>query len=355
MLTHINYLSSLKKTFNTGRKMEAKLEKKRFLTGFKPTGHIHLGNYFGAIQPAIELSKKREHEVILMIANWHGLADRKNIFSPAKHTKETLATFIALGFELKDNSIIIQSDFNEILEIQWYLSSVATVGLLERAHAYKDAIQNGKVPSIALFNYPILMAADILTFGSEYVPIGKDQSQHLEYASDLAKGFNNLTNTKTFLEPKAIIQETPILIGTDGTRKMSKSYKNEIPIFTEEKELEKRIKEIKTDSKGLNDPKDPETCTIYNIFKTFASKSAMEHMYESLKRGQNYGYGHAKLDFISEHKRVFSEKRKKFQYYFESDDISSLLKEGYERAEDHARRTLEKARKALKIPSLSSL
>ena len=335
--------------------MQTQVKKKRFLTGFKPTGHIHLGNYFGAIKPAVELSHNSDYEVILMIANWHGLADRKNIFSPAKHTKETLATFLALGFDVKNNSIIVQSDFSEILEIQWYLSSVATVGLLERAHAYKDAIQNGKTPSIALFNYPILMAADILTFESEFVPIGKDQSQHLEYASDLAKSFNNQTQSKTFLEPKAIIQDTPILIGTDGTRKMSKSYKNEIPIFCDEKELEKRIKEIKTDSKGLDEPKDPESSTIYNIFKTFASPSAQEHMYESLKRGKNYGYGHAKRDFLSEHKSIFSEKRKVFEYYLESDDMSSLLKEGYEKAQEISQKTLKKARQALKIMDLHSL
>lgn len=322
--------------------------KKRILTGMKPTGNVHLGNYFGAILPAVELSLDPSYEVLLLCVDWHGLTNRKDILTPGQMTHEIISTYLALGFNLKDNAILLQSDFSQIQEISWYLSCATGVGLLERAHAYKDALASGKDPTAGLLYYTVLMSSDILTFGASAVPVGKDQLQHLEFASDMAKSFNHITSQQVFLEPIPMVQkDSSTLLGTDG-RKMSKSYQNTIPIFASKKQVEKYVKDIKTDGAGLHDPKNPENCLVFQLFQSFASSEAVAYMRDRLLQGTNYGYGHAKQDFLMEFERVFSEKRKHFEHYLQHpEEVKLSLQEGYERAFTYADGIVKKARQAL--------
>lgn len=320
----------------------------RVLTGAKPTSDLHVGNYFGAIRPAIEASHDPSKEVILMCVDWHGLTDRNKILEPGKFTAGLLATYLTMGFSLDKNMIVLQSEIPEIPEIAWYLSCVSVVGLLERAHAYKDAVSGGKEPTVGLFNYPILMAADIVTFDAQVVPVGKDQSQHLEYTSDMVKLFNNAVGRSVLFEPKPQIQETPLLIGIDGERKMSKSYGNHLPLFAPKKDIEKKIKEIKTDSKGLDDPKDPETCAIFQILKAFASPDCINYMEERLRRGTGYGYGHAKKDMLDEHERIFGSKRELYEHYINNPrEMAEQLKPAHHHARQIATTVRQRVRDAL--------
>lgn len=328
-----------------------KIHKKRFLTGIKPTGEIHLGNYYGAIAPAIEASHNPEYEVLLVCVDWHGLTNRVEMLMPGHLTHKLISVYLALGFNLKNNSVILQSDFKEIQENAWYLGCSSSSGLLERAHAYKDALANGKESSCGLLNYPLLMSADIVTFDAEVVPVGKDQLQHLEYASDMVKSFHHLTQKQVYTEPTPKIEDIPILVGADG-RKMSKSYNNVIPLFGTHSEIEKRVKEIKTDSKSMDEPKNSDECLIFQIFKSFASSDAVAYMKESLERGKGYGYGHAKKDFLMEHQRVFGDKQKLFEYYLANpEEVKSLLSNGYKRAQNYAATVTQRARDALGLRS----
>jgi tryptophanyl-tRNA synthetase len=322
----------------------------RVLTGAKPTADLHVGNYFGAIRPAIEASHDPAKEVILMCVDWHGLTDRAKILEPGKFSASLLATYLTMGFSLENNMIVLQSEIPEIPEIAWYLSCVSAVGLLERAHAYKDALNSGKEPTVGLFNYPILMASDIVTFDAQIVPVGKDQSQHLEYTSDMVKLFNNAVGRPVLFEPKAEIQSTPLLIGIDGERKMSKSYGNHVPLFAPKKEIEKKIKEIKTDSKGLDDPKDPETCAVFQILKSFGSQDAINYMEDRLRKGTAYGYGHAKKDLLDEHERVFGAKRELYEHYINSPrELAQMLAPSHERARAIAATVRQRVRDALSL------
>jgi len=334
--------------------MTAKENKTRVLSGLKPTGDLHLGNYFGAIRPCVDFSQNSQYEVLLMVADWHGLTDKARIHEPGKQTLPILATFLALGFKTEGNTLFLQSDFPQIVENAWYLSCATAVGMLERAHAYKDALAAGKKPTGGLFFYPVLMASDILSFDSDVVPVGKDQAQHLEYMSDMGQLFNNAVGKPVFKEAKGLIQDLPSLVGIDGEKKMSKSYNNHIPIFAPKKEIEKRIKEIKTDSQGLNDPKDPQTCAVFSILKSFGSAEAVTDMEAKLRRGVGYGYGHAKLDLIAEHERVFGSHREKYEYFLNNPaEVWKKMETGYARAHGYANAVRARAREALGLLKLA--
>lgn len=328
--------------------------KTRVLTGAQATGELHVGNYAGGIRPAIEASVDSRNEVIMLCADWHGLTNRKKIKEPGTKTNSVLAAYITLGFQLSQNSIILQSDFPQIMEVAWYLACTSPVGMLERAHAYKDALANGKEASSGLFFYPVLMAADIVTFDAQLVPVGKDQAQHLEYASDFVKLFNNAVEKEVLCEPKSKINaNVPLVVGIDGERKMSKSYNNSIPLFLDKKSLEKRVKEIKTDSKGLNDPKDPATCAVYQIMSAFARPEALADMAEKLTRGTAYGYGHAKQDFVAEYEFVFGSRREQYEHYCNHpNEMFKLLEPGYERAQVYANAVRQRIRDALELKSV---
>lgn len=327
-------------------------DKRRILTGVQATGYCHLGNYFGAIRPLIESSKAPENEVVFLCADWHALTNRASILNGGLYSHDVLALMIALGFKLEGNMMLLQSDFPQIQEIAWYLSCGTAVGLLERAHAFKDAVANGKEPTAGLFNYPTLMASDIVTFDAQFVPVGKDQKQHLEIASAMAHLFNNTVKTDVFCEPKGIVQDLPVLVGTDGERKMSKSYNNTIAVFAPKKEIEKSVKEIKTDSAGLDDPKNPDTCAVFLLLQSFGSDEAIAYMRERLSTGTGYGYGHAKKDFLDEHERVFGSKRELYDHLRNSPkELRTLMEPTYERATVIATAVKERARDALGLKS----
>lgn len=333
----------------------AQSKRTRILTGVKPTADLHVGNYFGAIKPCIEYSRNKEYEVLLMCVDWHGLTDKAHLLEPGKNTLPILASFLAFGYEPEHNSLILQSDFPQIQETAWYLSCATAVGMLERAHAYKDALQNGKKPTAGLFYYPVLMASDIVTFDADIVPVGQDQAQHLEYTSDIVKLFNNAVGKDVYKEPKPLVQSTSLVIGTDGEKKMSKSYDNYVPLFGPKKEIEKRIKAIKTDSKGMDEVKDPETCPVFMILKAFGSDAAIQDMKEKLLKGKGYGYGHAKMDLIAEHERVFGAKREAYEHYVNSPKaLWEKMEPGYARANQYANQMREKAREALGLAQFIS-
>lgn len=323
----------------------------RVLTGIKPTADLHIGNYFGAIKPCVEFSRQPGYEVLLFCADWHALTDRARILEAGRNSLPMLAAFVAFGFNTEGHSLMLQSDFPEIQEVAWYLSCATTLGLLERAHAYKDAVASGKKPTAGLFYYPVLMTADILTFDSDVVPVGSDQAQHLEYASDMAKLFNNAVGKDVFREPKPLIKDdVPLLVGTDGEKKMSKSYDNYVPLFGSKKEIEKRIKGIKTDSLGLDEPKNPDQCAVFKILQAFGSPEAVADMRSKLEKGKGYGYGHAKLDLIAEHERVFGAKRAEYEHYVNSPkELWAKMEPGYARAKAYASAVRARAREALEL------
>ena len=329
--------------------------RRRILTGVKPSGSLHLGNYFGAIKPSIEESKNPDSEVILMCVDMHALTNRSQMREAGAHSLPLIAAYLALGFQPEGNSIIVQSDFPQIVTISWFLSCATHIGLLERAHAFKDAVANGKDPTCGLFYYPVLMASDILTFGAQDIPVGKDQAQHLEYAADMAGYFNSAVGQEVFLKPKAIIQDLPLMVGIDGSRKMSKSYNNEIPLFGDSKFIEKRIKSITTDAKGLDDPKDPETCPIFQILQTFASAERIADMHQKLTKGTGYGYGHAKRDLFEAHQETFGAHAEKYNHYLNHPkEVADLLEPGRQRATNIADGVLQKAKDALGLLALQS-
>ncbi len=323
-------------------------KRRRILTGIKPTGDLHVGNYSGALKPIIEFSQDPQNEVFFLCVDWHGLTNRSSILEAGANSLGILAAALALGYNAKDNFILLQSDFPEIQENTWYLACASSAGLLERSHAYKDALANGKEATGGLLFYPALMAADIMTFDADLVPVGKDQAQHLEFASDMGKLFNNAVGKPVYKEPKCLIQaDVPLVPGTDG-RKMSKSYNNHIPLFAPKKEIEKRIKEIKTDSAGLNDPKDPDACYIWQILRSFGSPEAIAHMREKLSVGTGYGYGHAKMDLIAEHERIFGANRELYNHYLNTpSDVWKLMEPKYKEAHDIAQAVRARVRDSL--------
>lgn len=304
------------------------------LTGIKPTGEIHLGNYIGAIKPALELAKNDDYKAAYFIADYHGIINVHNAEVFRHLSYQIAATWLALGLDPEKVTFYRQSNVPEIFELNWILSCFASKGLMNRAHAYKAIVDSniklGKdVDSgvnMGLFNYPILMAADILMFKTEIVPVGKDQVQHVEIARDIAENFNH-TYGETFLLPEYKIQEhTSVLPGLDG-RKMSKSYNNTIPLFEEPKKLQKLINKIKTDSLPPDTPKDPDTSPIFMLYKEFASDIEVKKMKEQFQRG--IGWGDAKKELFHVMNRFIEEPREKYRELMTSQDkIDAILKEG---------------------------
>ena len=249
--------------------------KKRVLSGIQPSGKLHLGNYFGMMSRMINYQD--ENDLFCFIVNYHALTTIKNKAELEKNTINAALDFLALGMDPDKSTFWVQSDVPQVTELTWLLSNMAGVGLMERSTSYKDKIDKGLSPHMGLFSYPVLMAADILLYGSDIVPVGKDQKQHLEITRDIAKSFNH-NYGDTFIIPESKIDKNVQTIpGTDG-RKMSKTYENTIDIFADEKSLKKQIMSIVTDSKGLEDKKNPESCNIFNIFKLIASEDEVKKM-----------------------------------------------------------------------------
>ena len=264
--------------------------KPRSLSGIKPTGTPHLGNYLGMIKPAIQLQET--HETFYFIADYHALTSVRDPKQLRENTYDLTAVFAALGMDFENHAFFRQSDIPEVTELTWILSCITSKGLMERAHAYKDAMAKDQEVSMGLFCYPVLMACDILIYDSNFVPVGQDQRQHLEITRDLAIRFNHLYG-EAFVIPEAIIEkEVATIPGLDG-RKMSKSYGNVIPLLAPEKQFRKAVMKITTDSKSVDEPKDPETCSVFALYKCFASKAEQDSLAERYRAG-GMGYGEAK-------------------------------------------------------------
>ena len=268
------------------------MSRKRSLSGIKPTGMPHLGNYLGMIQPAVELQE--DHDAFYFVADLHSLTSTHDPGLVREHTYDVTAIFLAFGLDPSRAVFWRQSDVPEVCELSWLLSCLTPMGLLERAHGWKAAKDRGNsgAENHGLFAYPVLMAADILLYDSDVVPVGRDQVQHVEMTRDMADKFNR-TFGPTFKLPASLVKkDVGTIIGTDG-RKMSKSYNNTIPVFLPPKKLRKAVMKIETDSKGLEDIKDPDTCNVMTLYRLFAEPGAVAEM-EAGYRAGGYGYGHAK-------------------------------------------------------------
>lgn len=315
--------------------------KKRVLSGIQPSGSLHIGNYFGMIKRMIEYQESSD--LFCFIVNLHSLTTLQDGPKLKKLTLEAAMDFLALGLDPKKCYFWAQSDVPEVTELMWILSCLTPMGLLERAHSYKDKLAKGIAPTMGLFNYPVLMAADILINQAQVVPVGKDQKQHLEMARDIALKFNN-TFGETFVIPEPEIpEEVATVPGTDG-QKMSKSYQNTIPIFGDPKVIKKAVMGIITDSKGVDEPKEPKGNTIYELYKLFATSEEAHQMAADFQKG-GMGYGDAKkklLEKITEHFAPFQEKRAYYEAHPE--EVEAILKEGAEKVRQVSLKTLNKVR-----------
>lgn len=319
------------------------------LTGVKPTGVPHIGNYFGAIKPAIELSKNPDYDAFYFIADYHALNFIKTKQDLINLTKEVACTWLACGLDPKKIVFYRQSEVPEVTELNWLLSNVTSKGLMNRAHAYKamvdKAIANNDDPdayvNMGLYNYPILMAADILLFNTKYVPVGQDQKQHVEMARDIAKAFNKRYGY-TFTVPTELINEdVATLPGLDG-RKMSKSYNNVIPLFCSSEQLKKLISSIKTDSSLPTEPKSTD-CALFELYKLFASPEQTAAMAKRYKEGISWAEAKNELYLVMD--KYLSPMRVKYNYYMTHySEVEKILGDGSKKARKIADETIKRAR-----------
>ena len=315
----------------------------RILTGVQSTGTPHLGNLLGAILPAIEMSNKAENDAFLFIADMHSLTQIKNGVELRENTYSTAATWLACGLDIEKTVFYRQSDVPEVTELSWYLSCFFPYQRLTLAHSFKDKSDRLSDVNSGLFTYPMLMAADILLYDAEIVPVGKDQLQHLEMARDVANRLNNSVGD-TLIPPNAKIQEeTKLVPGIDG-EKMSKSRNNIINIFLPDKKLRKQIMSIKTDSKSLEDKKNPDNDTIVALYKLLASAGEISEMRIKYEGG-NYGYGHAKQELYELILDKFAIIRERYSYFMENtDEIDKALEIGAKKAREVAQKVLNRVR-----------
>ena len=315
----------------------------RILTGIQSTGTPHLGNILGAILPAIEMSEKAENESFLFIADLHSLTQIKEGNTLRNNTLSTAATWLACGLNPEHVVFYRQSDVAEVTELTWYLMCYFPYSRLSLAHSFKDKADRLEDVNSGLFTYPMLMAADILLYDAELVPVGKDQKQHLEFTQDVARRFNNQMG-ETFVVPEVSHNEETMLIpGTDG-EKMSKSRDNFIDIFLPEKKLRKKVMSIETDSKGLEEPKNPDTCNAFALYRLLANEKQVAEMRTKYEAG-GYGYGHAKQELFELICERFKTERSRYQYLMEHpQEIEDALKMGAERAKEVALPVLQRVR-----------
>ena len=324
------------------------------LTGIKPSGTPHIGNLMGAIQPALELA--RQYKALYFIADYHALTTVRESKALNAQVYEVAATWLAAGLDPEEVVFYRQSDIPEVFEFTWILACFAAKGLLNRAHAYKDAVAKNEAAqkdpdfgiNMGLFNYPVLMAADILLYGAHLVPVGQDQKQQLEIARDIAEAFNHQYGETLVLPEPMISESVKTIPGIDG-RKMSKSYDNVLPLFVPAKELRKRVMQIVTDSKGVEEPKDPATCNLFQLFKIFASKARQEEMAQAYQKG-GLGYGAVKQELFELVDAFVAPGREVYQSYLQdTQKLDRILAQGAQKARDIARPNLAAARKAVGI------
>ena len=318
----------------------------RILTGIQSSGKPHLGNILGAIKPSIELSKNSKNDSLFFIADLHSLINIKDSKVRNDNTLAIAASWIAMGFDYEKNYFYRQSKITQVCELAWYLNCFTPYPMLSNSHSFKDKSDNLSDINSGLFTYPVLMAADILLYDSEIVPVGKDQKQHLEITRDIAKSFNH-NYGDTFIIPESKIDKNVQTIpGIDG-KKMSKTYENTIDIFADEKSLKKQIMSIVTDSKGIEDKKNPESCNIFNIFKLIASGDEVKKMEKNYFEG-GYGYGHAKTHLLNLILDLYREERKLYSELIKNPDhLYDILVKGEKKARTIAEKVLSRVRSKL--------
>ena len=320
---------------------------KTILSGIQPSGKLHLGNYFGAIRQHIQMQE--QGDAFYFIANYHSLTSLTDGEELRRNSLDVTLDYLALGMNPDRCTFFVQSDVPQVVELSWILGTLTPVSLMEKSVAYKDKVAQGLAANIGLFTYPVLQAADILIYGSDMVPVGADQKQNLEISRDLASKFNHIYNGDYFILPEPYIVESVATVpGVDG-HKMSKSYGNAIDIFEEGKSLKNKVMSIKTDSKELEDPKDPESCNVFALIKLFADKNKTEEIAGNYRAG-GYGYGHAKKELLSLITDYFGEAREKRRELEKDPDyIHDILREGGRKARIRAEEIMEPVREAAGI------
>lgn len=321
-------------------------QKKRALTGLRATGNLHLGNYLGALRPGLELSQS--YDCIFFIADLHALTSNRDAAAIFGQTLDQVATWLAMGLDVKKHVLFRQSDVTQVTELMWYLSCVTNLGLLEKAHAYKDAAAQGQDVNHGVFAYPVLMAADILLYEPDLVPVGKDQKQHVEMARDIAGSLNALYGDTLKLPQPMIREEVMLIPGLDG-RKMSKSYNNEIPLFCDEKSLRKKLMSLKTDSTPLEEPKELDGSLVGDLYRLFGPADGYTDLKGRLAKG-GMGWGHAKeelFEVVNNHVREMRERYVELRK--DEAGLKATLAEGAEKARALSNPTLTRVRHAMGI------
>jgi tryptophanyl-tRNA synthetase len=318
---------------------------KTSLTGIKPTHQPHLGNYLGAIRPALSLVDR--YRTLYFIADYHAVTSVRDADALRTYIRDVAATWLACGLDPEQTLLYRQSDVPEVFELTWVLSCLLAAGQLERGHAYKDALARGESPNAGIFNYPVLMAADILLYDTDVVPIGRDQKQHLELTRDVAMRLNHIYGEDTLVVPEALISDAPLVPGTDG-RKMSKSAGNGIPLFEPSKKLRKVIMGIKTSSETLEEPKVAEGSTVYELYALVAPDRALE-MKQKLEAG-GYGWGHAKEDLFEAIEEEIGPRREAYlSIRANEEQLDAVLHAGADKARKIAHATIQRVRSTVGI------
>lgn len=320
------------------------MSKKILLSGVKPTGRPHIGNYFGAMRQFVNMQE--EYQAFYMIADYHALNFIQNKEEMSQNILDLTLDYLALGLDPQKSTIFKQSDVSEHAELAWIFDTITTIPYLERAHAFKDAEAKGKEISVGTFNYPMLMAADILLYDTDIVPVGQDQKQHVEYARDTAEKFNRIFGD-TFKLPEAkILDSVAIIPGTDG-QKMSKSYGNTIGLFATKEEITKAVMSIPTDSKGVEEPKNPEEDNVFKLHKFFAKDDELAEIRDKYEKG-GMGYKESKEILIENIEKFIAPLREKRDYLsHDKDYILDVLKEGGKVAKEKAMRKIDDIKEAI--------
>jgi len=323
------------------------MNKKILLSGVKPTGRPHIGNYFGAMKQFVDMQD--EYKAMYMIADYHALNFTQDKMEMKQQIIDLALDYLALGLDPQKSLIFKQSDVAEHAELAWIFDTITTMPYLMRAHAFKDAEAKDKEISVGTFNYPMLMAADILIYDAEVVPVGQDQKQHIEYTRDTALKFNHIFKSETFVLPEArILDDVAVVPGTDG-RKMSKSYGNTIPLFATSEEIKKAVMSIPTDSKGVDEPKNPDEDNVFKLHILFATIEELAEIRTRYEQG-GLGYKESKEILIASIERFIAPLReKRAQLASDTDYVLDILKEGGQRAREKALKKMEEVRSVIGV------
>jgi len=337
--------------------MSSTSPKKVSLTGIQPSGRavsvqeggaVHLGNYLGAIVPALQLISQGTYDGIYFIADYHALTSQRDPDALRQNVRDVAAAWLAAGLDPEQTLLFRQSAVPEVFELSWVFACVVAAGQLERGHAYKDAVDRGEAPNAGILNYPLLMAADILLYDAAVVPVGADQKQHLEIARDIAVRINHVYGEDTVVVPEAVITDAPVVPGSDG-RKMSKSYGNTIPLFAPSKALRSAILKVKSDSTPLETPKEPEGALVYELYKLVAEPDRVAALAAKLRAG-NYGWGHAKQELYEVLEERLAPMRERYiELRTHPERIDEVLEQGAVKARKRAQATIERVRRAVGI------